>query len=217
MTETMKAREARREECPDVTGIVRRGEAAERVRRCAEQHGEHLTCFVGYSGSSFGCEAAATMEVYGLPMCEEHGEKAAGGALEELAVHIEWESTRLLNPYTPRLNPDLEAALKRAAGTLSPELAGADHPDDDLLAPAWPLDRERVDAETLDYVEDSAPRGYPPPFDSFIEDRRLVCRFMRLAYEEGETWLVEMLEQEREKVAAQAAYALALEKEAGLR
>ncbi len=40
---------------------------------------------------------------------------------------------------------------------------------------------------------------------------------MRLAYEEDAHWLVEMLEQEREKVAAQAAYALALGRETGLR
>jgi hypothetical protein len=46
--------------------------------------------------------------------------------------------------------------------------------------------------------------------------RLLVCRFMRLAFEEEEAdWLVEMLEAERESVAAQAAYALALDRETG--
>ncbi len=35
--------------------------------------------------------------------------------------------------------------------------------------------------------------------------RLLVCRFMRLAFEEEADWLVEMLEAERESVAAQAA------------
>jgi len=45
----------------------------------------------------------------------------------------------------------------------------------------------------------------------------LLHRFMRLAYEEGEAWLVEPLEKEREQIAAQAAYALALESEAGPR
>jgi hypothetical protein len=43
-----------------------------------------------------------------------------------------------------------------------------------------------------------------------------VCRHMRLAFEEGANWLVEVLEREREGVAAQAAYALALETKAGL-
>jgi hypothetical protein len=45
--------------------------------------------------------------------------------------------------------------------------------------------------------------------------RLLVCRFMRLAFEEEADWLVEMLEAERESVAAQAAYALALDRETG--
>lgn len=216
MTETMKAHKPR-EERPDVTGIVRRGEAA-------EMHGEHGKCFVGLSGAAFGCEEAATMEVYGLAMCEVHGEEAAGGALEELANHIEEEARRLINPYVSALNPDLQAALGRAAETLSPELAGAVRPDDDVLVRAWPLawprERGRVEAETLAYVEDpdsEESRKYPPPFDNFMADRLLICRFMREAFEEGVGWLVEFLECEREKISAQAAYALALEKEAELR
>ena len=48
-------------------------------------------------------------------------------------------------------------------------------------------------------------------------ERHLICRHMRLAFEESATWLVEILERQREEVAAQAAYALALGKEAGLR
>ena len=47
--------------------------------------------------------------------------------------------------------------------------------------------------------------------------RLLLCRHMRLAFEEGASWLVEALEEERESVAAQCAYALALERGAGLR
>jgi len=54
-----------------------------------------------------------------------------------------------------------------------------------------------------------------PPFDTFMSGRLLVCRHMRPAFEEGADWLVETLE--REGVAAQATYALALEREAGLR
>lgn len=48
-----------------------------------------------------------------------------------------------------------------------------------------------------------------------MHDRLLLCRHMRLAFEEDAHWLVETLE--REQVSAQAAYALALEQEAGLR
>ena len=60
-------------------------------------------------------------------------------------------------------------------------------------------------------------RHYGPPFDAYQRDRRLtVPRHMRLAFEEGASWLVQVLGREREEVAAQAAYALALGIEAGL-
>jgi hypothetical protein len=80
---------------------------------------------------------------------------------------------------------------------------------------AFPLDRGRVDAESLAYAEnpDVHDRGRKdPPFDAFMTDRMLIHRHMRLAFKEGAGWLVE----ERENVAAQAAYALALEREAGV-
>ena len=50
--------------------------------------------------------------------------------------------------------------------------------------------------------------------------RLLVCRLMRLPFGDGADWLVEVLEVlevEREEDAAQAAYALALERAARLR
>jgi hypothetical protein len=73
--------------------------------------------------------------------------------------------------------------------------------------------------ETLDYAKnpDPAARDFLPPFDEFIQDRLLVCRHMRLAYEEGADWLVEALEEHRAYTAAQAAFALALEREVDLR
>jgi hypothetical protein len=65
--------------------------------------------------------------------------------------------------------------------------------------------------ETLAYAEE--PDDLEPPLDSPMGDRLLVSRLMHLAFEEGATWLVEVLE--RERAAAQAAYALALDREAG--
>ncbi len=85
--------------------------------------------------------------------------------------------------------------------------------EDAALLAAFPLDRGLTDRETLAYAEESDDRE--PPRDYFMGVRLLVCRFMRLAFEEEADWLVEMLEAERESVAAQAAYALALDREAG--
>src|SRR5215208_7190200 len=47
-----------------------------------------------------------------------------------------------------------------------------------------------------------------PVFNSLVRLLDTVRKTMRIAYEAGDTWLVEILEQERESVAAQAAVAL---------
>ena len=44
--------------------------------------------------------------------------------------------------------------------------------------------------------------------NSFLGSLETLDKVMRVAHEDGETWLVELLERERESVAAQAAYAL---------
>lgn len=125
-----------------------------------------------------------------------------------------------MNPHVRNLSPHLEAALCYASGSLGAEAANAGWGQrDDTLLRAFPLDRARVDSEILAYAEDpdaNGPGYYDPPYDGFLRARMILSRHMRLAFEEGAPWLVEMLEPERESTAAQAAYALALEREAGL-
>ena len=211
MTETMKAREER----PDPAGIVRRGDAVKTARSCLES----LDCFVDWGDSGIGCEEKAAMEVYGLPMCEAHGEEAAYGALSEIADDLEQELLRLVNKDSRSLSPHLERAWNHGLESLPAEAKDYQR-GDALLLEAFPLDRERTNAETLAYVEEPDAdwcAGQAPPFDNYLDVRRLICRHMREAFEEGAFWLVEMLEAKREEVSAQAAYALALEKEAGLR
>lgn len=206
-------------ERPDAAGIVCRGDAADHVRGSVEGFGEPPTCWVGRSGSNIHCDRAATMEVYELAMCSDHGEEAASGALEEISYDLEQELQRPMNPHLRSLSPHLERALRHGFGSLPAE-AGDHERADAALLEAFPLDREAACAETLAYVRDPDPSGRAkrePPHDYYMGDRLLVCRHMRLAFEEGATWLVELLEGEREQVAAQAAYALALEIEAGLR
>ena len=155
------------------------------------------------------------MEVYGLPVCEIHGGEATAGALEEMAYDLEQELQRPMNPHVRRLSPHLARALRHGGGSL-PSAEAHDHrrAEAALLA-AFPLRRELAEADTLAYVE--APDHRLPPYETFMLDRQLSCRFRRLAFEEEAVWLVEMLERERASVAAQAAYALALDREAGLR
>ena len=197
-------------ERPDAGGIVRRGKAVW-FTSYVERYGEPPVCFVG-SRPGEACDRPAVMEVYGLAMCRQHGEEAATGALEEIAYDLENELQRPLNDHVRRLSPHLERALFHGLESL-PEGANDHERADAALLEAFPFDRSRVSADVLAYAED--PDGYgrgrqQAPYDAFMSDRLLLCRHMRLAFEEDADWLVETLEQEREAVAAQAAYALAL-------
>lgn len=205
-------------ERPDAAGIVLRGAAAEFVRGYEKMMGKPPTCTVGKLGGGSlapaACDRSAVMDVYGLPMCELHGEEAAGGALEEIAFDLENELERAANPHSRPLSPHLERALRYGMGSLPDEAYSREHADTALLK-AFPLDRDRVEQSTLDYLRDpDSCIGFQSPIDSHMDDRMLLCRHMRLAFEEGASWLVEILEPQREVVAAQVAYALALEKEA---
>ena len=217
--------EGTRQDRPDPGGIVRCGDAVA-FRGYVERFGEAPTCFVGLHGEVLPttapprCERPAVMEVYGLPLCEAHGEEAAAGALEEIAHDLDQELQRPMNDHVRALSPHIEAALRRGLADLTPSSVADYKRADARLLAAFPLDRSRTDGETLAYVKDPDAHGrgsHDPPFDSFQSARMLIHRHMRLAFEEGASWLVEALEEERESVAAQAAYALALERAAGLR
>ncbi len=205
-------------EHPDPAGIVLRGQAVG-FRKYVEKLGEPPVCYVG-SRPGDSCDRPAVMEVYAIPMCQAHGEEAASGALEEIAYDLEQELERPMNPQVRPLSPHLRRALNYAPLSLSEEVrhtTGAERYED--LLRAFPLERDRTDGATLAYVEDPDAGGrgrQDPPFDAFMTDRVLLHRHMRLAFEAGAHWLVEVLEGEREGVAAQAAYALALERAAGL-
>ncbi len=194
-------------EHPDAGGIVRRGEGvSEWFSGYVETIGEAPHCFAGHE---FGCARLAVMEVYGLGFCEIHGEEAASAALEEVSFDLEEKEG-------PELSPHVEHALRLAMKSLPDP---SEESFETALLKAFPLDkwaRERVEAETFAYIKEPT-AGFSPPYDTHLGDRRLVCRHMREAFERRATWLVEMLEKERETSAAQAAWALALEKEADLR
>lgn len=204
-------------ERPDPAGVVRRGEAA-RFSSYAREHGP-MPCWAGRGLGGARCPHDATMEVYGKAMCAVHGEEAASGAMEEIAYDLENELQRPVNPYVRPVSPHIEHALRHGFDAI-PAATDDYQRDNALLLAAYPLDRDRADAETVLYAEDPDGNGrgeYEPPYDQFMGDRMLIHRHMRLAFEAGADWLVEVLEAERQQVAAQVAYALALEKSAGLR
>ncbi len=200
-------------ERPDPGGVVRRGEAAENVWGYEESFGEQGPCHAG-AGSREGlhtvaCDRGSVMEVYGLPMCEAHGEEAAAMALEEIYNDLENELGRPMNRAVRALSPHLSAALSLGFGVLEGDHTGTGGADAALLE-AFPLRREEVCVSILHYLE-APDRDHEPPYEAFMDDRMLVHRLMRLAFEQNADWLVETLEKERVQVAAQAAYALALD------
>lgn len=216
MTNTEQA--GRRQDRPDPGGVVRRGKAVG-FRGYLKRYGEAPPCFSGSHRDGTSCERPAVMEVYGITMCEVHGEEAAAGALEEIAHDLEEELQRPMHPHVRDLSPHLEAALCRGFEVLPDEARDHERADFRLLE-AFPLDRKRACLTSVAYAEDPDANGRmtrEPPFEAFMSDRLLLHRHLRLAFEEDAHWLVETLEGEREEVARQAAYALALELEAGLR
>jgi hypothetical protein len=114
------------------------------------------------------------------------------------------------------LSPHLEAALRRGFDVLDAEGESADRRAEGVLLAAFPLDRSRACGHSVAYAEDPGARDprHGLPSDDYRNDRLLVHRVMRLAFEADADWLVETLEGERVQVAAQCAYALALENEA---
>ena len=77
---------------------------------------------------------------------------------------------------------------------------------DVALLRAFPVIAERVDTETKGFDYD---RLGETPYDMWRHSRTVIHMLQRLAFQEGEDWLVEILEQGREQVAAQTAFALA--------
>jgi hypothetical protein len=174
-------------------------------------------CVVAHEDAGGECARPGTMMVCGLLFCEVHGEEAKAGALEELYHDATQDLTRPLNPHVKQLNPEAVRVLERyEAFSLK---AGDEKDVEEMPLRAFPLIRERASGMTLDYLAAGREhqRAYNPPYDEYRAERLLIHGLMRRAFEEVADWLVEVLERHREHAAAQAAFALALERAAGLR
>ena len=195
-------------ERPDAGGIVRRGEgASEHFKGYVERFGEAPRCHVGHH---FDCERESVMDVYGLHFCEAHGEQAAASAFEEIYHDLEsrWDDSN--RTYATNVDHALRLAMKT--------LPSYEDDYDRKLRAAFPYDekaRKQVLEDTLLYFQlpQEERFGFAPPYDQHRTDCVVVCRHMRIAFEQRETWLVELLEEHREASAVQAAWALAVEDE----
>jgi hypothetical protein len=172
-------------------------------------------CYVGNMGEGGHvdpCERPVVMAVYGLAFCEAHGEEIRNGALEETHQDAAEFFDRFDNPQVPELaNPLILRAVRGWRLALRDEDRFDSESTDDLLLAAFPLKRDKVWAETVEGIVDP-PRGEDPPYDWLRSHRYELHQLMRHAYRLGLTFVVERIEQEREAVASQLAYVVALQR-----
>lgn len=166
-----------------------------------------LPCVVRHSDAGGRCERMATVKLYGiLNFCPEHGEEAKIGALKEAYADAGYFFDRHRNPHVPDTNSVIDEALE----SWSMHLNHAGPSDDDhqrALSRAYPNPPERVREIVLGWERDERANGGPTPHDQLLDSLGTILKLMRLAHEDGESWLVELLEYQRQEMAAQAAFA----------
>ena len=173
-----------------------------------------LPCVVRHPDAGGRCERTATAKLYGiLNFCPEHGEEARIAVLMEAHQDAGYFFDRFRNPHVPDLNPIVDAALASWVVHLNGEgPRDADHYR--ALALAYPDPPEYVREMILRWERDERANGGPTPADLLLDSYNTILKLMRLAHEDGECWLVEILEDQRQETAARAALATEL---AGLR
>jgi hypothetical protein len=152
------------------------------------------------------------MKLYGLlNFCEEHGEEARIGAEMERYYDAGYFFDRFRNPHVPDLNDLVERELEAAVGRMNEEgPSAADYYR--ALRRAYPEPPEYLREQIRRWERDERndkERG-EAPVDLLLDSLMTVRKLMRCAREDGEDWLVEILEHERQELAARAAYACEL-------
>ncbi|MDP9458331.1 MAG: hypothetical protein M3Q60_21710 [Actinomycetota bacterium] len=166
-----------------------------------------LPCFVYHPDAGGHCERTATTRVYGLAFCEAHGAEVRAGALLEGYEDADCFFGRLKNPHVSGLSEVIERELEAVVN----RMRGEGPSDDDYqqaLRRAYPDVSEKVRAGVHTWEEDTDYGKELGPVDCLLDTLMTIHKLLRHAFEDGECWLVEVLEYERESVAAQAAYAL---------
>ncbi len=142
------------------------------------------------------------------------------GAEMEVWADAAYFFDRFRNPHTPDFNPLIEEALA-SWGRAFNDGGPSDQDYQDALCRAYPDTPQKVRDMVRRWERDE--RGDEngiPPLDQLLDSLRTLHKLMRIAHDDGEHWLVEQLEQQREGQSAQAAFALeesARKREAGQR
>ncbi len=163
-------------------------------------------CFVRHEDAGGQCRRPAVMEVHGLGFCETHGEEARLGEARQEQHEVDTFLERFRDRGTGSpVEKALRTALLHRGDKVAPD---GEHMD--ALVRAYPNPPEELVELVRQWQLDDGP-GHASASDSLLETLDTMHRLLRIAHQDGETWLVELLEEERESVAAQAAVALALD------
>jgi len=152
-----------------------------------------LPCFGHHEDAGCWCGRTATMRVYGLAFCAQHGEEAKLGALLEVYHDAGYFFDRFRNPHTPDFNEVIERELLAAVDRMRGE-GPNDEDYQQALRRAYPEVPEKVRAGVVRWERDAYHAGEVGPADCLLDTLMTMHKLLRLAFEDGETWLVEVLE-----------------------
>ncbi len=166
-----------------------------------------LPCVVRHPDAGGRCQRTATLRMYNvLSFCPEHGEEARVGALMEAYQDAGHFFDRFRSPHVPDLNTIVERELEAVVNRMRGEGPSDDDHERALLR-AYPNTPEGVREMIALWAEDERANRGPTPLDLLLDSYYTLCKLMRIAFEDGEDWLVELLEYQRQETAARAAFA----------
>ncbi len=172
-----------------------------------------LPCVVRHPDAGGRCRKAATVRMYNvLNFCPKHGEEAKVGALMEAGQDAGYFFDRFRSPHVPDLNPLIERELAAVIVRMRSE-GPSDEDHERALLRAYPDAPQGVREMIAQWERDCRANRGPTPLDLLLDSLFTICKLMRVAHEDGEDWLTEVLEYQRQETAARAACA----SEAGIR
>ncbi len=159
-------------------------------------------CSVAHPDAGGPCSEPFAVEVYGLAFCERHGLQARLGAVLEEQHEVEVFAERFRDRG---MNSPIEKALRTLSHREERTVSDREHWD--ALLRAYGNAPEDVREKVAEMEADETP-GRMSVLDDFLDTLYTLHKLQRIAYEEWQTGLVEILERERESIAAYAAVAL---------
>lgn len=172
----------------------------------AETEETTAPCVVRHTDAGGQCPEPGTRSVHGLSFCECHGLEAELGAGLEVYDDANYFFERFRNPHVPRQSDGIERTLDYAIERLRKEYpSDSDHYR--ALMDAYPEIPEEV-RERVDLWESEDSPACAGALDTLLAELHTFHKLLRIAHGERMSWLAEILEQERQSNAAQAAYLL---------